>query len=324
MGKPEIMKIVFFLLRMGPAIIFVLFMMLLFFSFRVEVRENAMERFIFELSDTLATDENLVAHRSVFDPRKVSEAEKQDTNRNIELYAQNCDFGYYVNIESLSGQTSCTNDNDCASFCSSVCGGEVDTSFNGNCDCGGIFEGSCQCKKFDEWQDNYGWSYGYRPTTRGNIIQASNTFPVGILANVPEETVLPASMTITAYDSFLTRVSCITKKAYELKEQSAFKFNFGEIPGTTFKRTDPGGTHVCIYSGDEAVECRYLPDVPFEPLDIFNVIVSSQLEKTRGTIAAYPVKRIASCEEIKSDSSLITDKDGEVVTVVLCGEIDKK
>src|SRR3990167_6684667 len=144
--KFDVMAIVMFLLRMGPAILFVFFMMLMFFSFKVDVRENTMERFVFELSDTVTSDTRLVADKSVFPPEKLTAAEQAE----IEQYAQNCDFGYQIDIESKSGPTVCVNDDGCRNFCGNVCGlTDIELGITGNCNCNLEIIGAdfCECRK---------------------------------------------------------------------------------------------------------------------------------------------------------------------------------
>src|SRR3989344_4777771 len=228
--KFDIMAIVMFLLRMGPAIFFVLFMTLLFFSFKVDIRENSMERFVFELSDTVTSDTNLVADKSVFTPGKLSAAEQVEA----EQYAQNCDFGYQLDIEAKSGPTVCNADGECAGFCGSVCGlSTIDLGITGNCNCNLEIIGAdfCECRKpnvpdrhENPWQSSYKWRLGYMPTSlvmSNPITPASSGFPVGIEI---ADTALPATKEITAYDAFMTRISCTSAKAFHTKEKFVMKF----------------------------------------------------------------------------------------------------
>ena len=190
----------------------------------------------------------------------------------------------------------------------------------GNCGCS-LLDRNCQCKKSEEWQDTYKWSYGYTPLKSSNsFATATSDFPTGIQF---QDTVLPAKLTLTAYDTFLTRLSCVTKKAYELKEPTSIKFTKSNVYFTsnpTFKRAS--GTHACMYStspeGEEPIECRYMPGVPFES---FNILEDFPSSADKGTITAYPVKNKVTCNEIKSNPSLIT-KD-IINTIVLCLEAAK-
>ncbi len=321
MAELNVMKVVFFLLRMAPAIIFVLFMMILFFSFRVDIKANSMERFVFELSDSVTSDPSFVSEKSIFDPEKLFAAERKE----IELYARNCDFGYQLDIESAAGRTSCSSGGDCRNFCKSVCNLDEPLDMatigtvNGNCGCNIELArpNFCQCRKPQgEWQNDYKWSYGYVPNA---IAKTASQFPVGLGAG---ETVLPAKMTITAYDSLLTRFTCASAKAYLLKEKISVRFDLKQIPfsATKFKRTDPAGTHVCFYSGNDPVggECRYLPDVPIEELDILRPALAS--ESSARKLTAYPLSRKVTCGEIKSNPSAIAGTGEEVRSVVLCVE----
>src|SRR3989338_1150819 len=310
--KFDIMAIVMFLLRMWPAILFVLFMTLLFFSFKVDIRENSMERFVFELSDTVTSDTNLVADKSVFTPGKLSAAEQVEA----EQYAQNCDFGYQLDIEAKSGPTVCNADGECAGFCGSVCGlSTIDLGITGNCNCNLEIIGNdfCECKKNGEWQDNYKWRLGYMPSS---IAETNSKFPVGIEMG---DTALPATMSITAYDSFLTRISCATAKAFYTKEKFAVRFATNQLPGgaTTFKRA--GGTHVCLYSGSDTVEgeCRYLPGINVGDLNILGSLLGGSIDSTKWEITAYPLKASATCPP---GASAIAGRDDAVSSVLLCME----
>lgn len=321
MVKLDPMAILMFVIRMSPAILFILFIMLIFFSFQVDVRNDNMKRAIFEISDSL-TSSQLTDYKSVFNPQKLTDAEKTDPNRNIELYAINCDYGYSLDIESVAGNTRCGSGSDCVNFCYSVCGLDASTidmstvgTINGNCGCNIEVRGInfCECKKSGgSWQDTYKWGYGYVASFKGKIAAPYAEFPVGI--NVGS--VIPAKMKITAYDSFLTRIGCATKKAYELKEVAKIRFDTSYVTrNTVFKRTDPAGTHVCLYfPPDTSYDCRYFPDVPF-----LDFTFQPPFGKDNGIIAAYPLKvSFATCGDITSDPSLIATGNDPVVTVILC------
>lgn len=320
MVKLDIKAVVLFLFRMGPAIFFVLFMMLLFFSFRVDVRGNSMERFVFELSDEITSDRTLTNDKSLFSAEKLNAIDAQD----IEQYAQNCDFGYQLDIDSRTGPTVCTADNECAGFCSSTCGlANLDFGITGNCNCNLEIARNdfCECRKPGrEWQDTYKWRLGYVP--KDTIATASSEFPAAIsLGN----TALPANMRITAYESFLTRVSCASAKAYYLKEKFSLNFATNQLPTSTtsFKRAG-GGTHVCLYSGTGPLEgqCRYLPNVPVEELNILGTLLatSETANKVNWRLTAYPLKSGATCTELRSSTTAIVGKTDTVSKVLLCME----
>jgi len=281
-----------------------------------------MKRAMFEISDAL-TSSQLTDYKSVFNPQKLTDAEKMDPNRNIELYAVNCDYGYYLDIESVAGNTRCGSGSDCVNFCYSACNLDASTidmstvgTINGNCGCNIEPRGNnfCECKKTtqSDWQDAYKWGYGYVASFKGKIAAPYVEFPVGINTG----TVLPAKMKITAYDSFMTRISCATKKAYEMKEVAKIRFDTSYVTrNSVFKRTDPAGTHVCLYfPPDTSYDCRYFPDIPF-----LDFTFQPPIGKDRGVIAAYPLNTgYASCGDVMSNPSLIATGNEQVYTVILC------
>lgn len=329
MAALDIQAMVLFIVRVAPAIIFILIMMLLFFSFRVQLRNDSMQRLTVELSDAISGGP-LTDHRSVFDSQKLNFAETQN---NTELYAQNCDFGYNVKVQSIEGPTNCKVGNDCIGFCNTICGLDSNSivmsdlgTLNGNCGCnienlGLTGTNFCQCKKpGGDWQDSYGWKYGYTPASgvilSGNKISESHSeFPAAVNVN---DNVLPAKLKITVYDAVLTRLTCVTTKAYELKEQQTTSLD--RIYGAVFRRTDPQGTNACIYDvRDSPVDCRYFPGVNFEPFNVIKAMfVDGGIIPVR--VTAYPLKTAATCDTIKSDPSVIAGADDTIATVVLCAE----
>jgi len=325
MAKLDPLWIMMFIIRMIPAILFVILMMVIFFSFRVDVRDEGMKRFVIEMSDSLTSSPNLTDYKSIFNPQKLTDTENKDPNRNIELYSTNCDYGYYLDIESLAGPTECSSGSDCINFCYSACGLDSSTidmstvgTINGNCGCNIELIGNnfCQCKKTGgDWQDGYKWGYGYVPGYK-RMASLSDEFPVGITSG---ETALPAKMTITATDSFLTKISCMAKKAFTLKEKISIKYDTTYVTiNSVFKRSGTAGTHVCLYyqgyysSQSEPYECRYFPDIPF--LDFQFTPTSST-----GTITAYPITNsFATCNDIKANTDLIAGYDDTPATVLFC------
>ena len=309
---------IFFVVRMAAALGLVLFMMVVFYTFKVDVHEDSMKRFVFELSDSI-TSSPLTDYKSVFSAQKLSDTERLDANRNIELYSTDCNYGYTLQVESLTGQTDCNAGNECVNFCKSACGlddSTLDTSTTTNGNCGCSVNGNCECKKNNEWQDDYKWSYGYVPRS-SSAKNVHMEFPVGLSV---DSTVVPAKLTLTAYDSFLTRLSCSVAKAAELKEPSKIKFSRSDLLGaTTFERKN-NANHACLYTQDSlgqdnALECRYMPNLNF---DRFQILQGFPADTINGVITAYPIKTNANCNEIKSNPSLMAGKDDAVSTVVLC------
>lgn len=305
--------------RIAVAFGFIIFLIIIFFSFKVDVKGDTMKRFVVELSDSLASSP-LTDQKSIFNPQKLTEVENMDIKRNIEPYSRSCDYGYYAEIESLAGRTECSRNSDCSGFCGNVCGiSGISFGITGNCNCNVEILGDnfCECKKPDRgWQDTYKWDYGYKPSD--HLATATSEFPIGI--NI-QGSAVPASLRLTAYDTFLTRLSCITHKAYELKDTFWMKFAASYVHFTSspvFERKN-NENHACIYSldarGDEiTLDCRHMPGIPFEKFEILRGLPVGG----EGTITAYPVTRVATCAEINSNPSLIARESENVETVVLC------
>lgn len=339
MAKLDPLTVFTFMIQMAAIMFFVIFVLSLFFSTKVAVRGEDMERFVLELADALASSE-LTAERSVYDAKKLTAAEGADPNRNTELYARNCEFGYTIEAESLAGKTVCKEGSDCRAFCGSVCGledSELEMStfgtIDGNCGCNiEIADNNfCQCKKNDEWQSWYAWEYGYKPTT--SVKSIVSTFPALIDADSAR---LQAKTTLAAHDSFLTRIACAAQKAYETRENVtlslkgldkwASSINRGPLGGLfdrdlVFRRTEESGTHVCLYKKngetEEPFDCRYMPGVPVELLDIkADDFLTEKIE----TLVAYPLKAGTTCYEIKSSPDAIAGRGDNVETVLLCLE----
>src|SRR3989338_2103701 len=106
MATLDPLALMFDIIRIVLAFGFVIFLVIMFFSFRVEVREDSMKRFVFELSDSLANSQ-LTVEKSIFDSQKLTDAQSAGIEP---IFA--CDFGYYLEIESLAGKQ-CNVDGDC-------------------------------------------------------------------------------------------------------------------------------------------------------------------------------------------------------------------
>lgn len=316
MPKVDALEIFTFIISMAIAIGFILFMMIIFFSLKVEIKDERMERFLLETANSI-TSTNLTDHRSVFNPDKLTEAERTNSRRDAELYAQSCEYGYHLDVESLAGSTQCSRDSECGGFCGSVCGlTDISLGITGNCNCNIEILGDnfCECKKSGQWQDKYRWGYGYVAPGKTLIREVSSEFPAGISAGA---TVLPARMKITAYSSFITRATCIAAKAYETKEKASVRFDTSHVARRSIlKRTDPSGTHICIYFNDESYDCRYMPDIP-----VLESRVDLPLGKDSGVITAYPLRfAFDTCESVKNNPSVIAGRDDVVAAVLLCTE----
>ncbi len=321
------MAIIMAVFRMIPPLIFILFIILLFFSLKVSVIGEDLQRFNLELSDVLAGSP-LALHRSVF---SVSEMNKAETSK--ELYARSCDYGYTLELSSIGTKTICENDvSVCKEFCKEVC--NIDDlqmsglgTLTGNCGCNIELFGQnfCECVKNGEWISGYHWKFGYTPNSRTSITKFESVFPVGIATvSGVHETTIPAKLTLTVHDSLLTRLACITQKAYETQSRFSLQLSasnmlyFGTHPSVIFEREDDNTA--CLYQRDQTsldyqpVDCRKL-DIPFESL---NVIFDGSVKGN--IVAAYPVKYDTDCETIKKNPDAITEPGDTVATVLLCVE----
>ncbi len=326
MSQFEPIAMFMYLLRMGPALIFIVLMIFLFFSLKVTILNDDLQRFNMELSDALSGTK-LASDRSVF---SAAELNKLETTKEVELYARYCDYGYVVEIESLIDKEAfCENGEPCTGFCNSACGA------GSECRCNVEVFGTnfCQCKKGDEWISKHTWKFGNDPEsyrefednfakTEGGLYEKTfSTFPASIDTG---DDVTQAELRLTTYDSLLTRMTCAVQKAYETKTVARINFDPSKIPmldptnapSIIFHRTDEDGTHVCLYQNDDrmnevAVQCRYMPDIPVKEL---RREWDFQMEKFK-FIEAYPMKiEDATCPPKEEDIAT----DGEVATVMLC------
>ncbi|MBI5347108.1 MAG: hypothetical protein HZB66_00680 [Candidatus Aenigmarchaeota archaeon] len=201
-------------------------------NLRVLIQTGEIERFSAELAENILTS-HMVDERAVFN---VNELAKYD-GTTAEPYHRQCKYAYFLEIEAIQGEQKCTTDKleECKNFCNAVCGIELDNikmGPDGNCDCVSVLAGmvrsgisghTCQCKKGDEWRNKYKWSFGYQfawsyldQTSSGSF---SETIETSMLTTAYDAVVnaaepMPAKMTLTVYDNWQTRISCLIETAY--------------------------------------------------------------------------------------------------------------
>jgi hypothetical protein len=311
-----------------------------FFSFKAEVKSDEMERLNIELAENvLASD--LTYDKTVFDAKKLNELETSidsmdEKYHNIELPFKTCSYGYGIKIE--SAEQECEKENtECGNFCRDICGlSDEQINYGENCKCDKGFLGlkklfgdvECQCKKpgKDEWLDRFKFSFGYVPDEDAesdfapskDFPKSNRYYPVAV-ANIndnrPEnfyETIYPARMYITLYDSFLTRAECLVEKVNMLKDardMSVLLFGFNCDPqdvnkclGIKKSGDFDNSNYICMFDFKDVTDensirlrgCRYskIPVLPF--MDKYDV--GSNYAK----LVAYPVKSSSLSDMYKS------------------------
>ncbi len=177
------------------------------------------------------------------------------------------------------------------------------------------------------------WEFGYKPNKKVKLSEASTNTIAGILTeNKPElyENVDEASMTITLYDAYTTRITCQIEKAFLSKEVQTSRAPC-LFDGST---KDCGieisqiGDELCLSSPSSAepADCRsfkipFIVGDDFRDFDALN-IGDEKLSKFK--MKAYPLKVGAAgtdCDALKTGSSnLAQEQDDEVGSVRLCLE----
>lgn len=360
--KFDPMQIFFYLIRVIPVIVVIILVAYIFFSFKVEVHTEEMGRLNIELAENMLASD-LVVTKSVFDAKKLiglQNMELDEKNRD-EKYAiqpkpRVCGYGYSVAV--LGGEDKpCDKDDNCKEYCMNMCG-MSETEISGHYKCAkgflgirklfGGFECQCECSD-DGWQDKYKYQFGYEPgETEINTNQRQ--YPVGIhedgFLGFYRSSVSPAIMTVTLYDTWLTRMACMAERAYETQEiqklhahKSAKNFGFiclgRSYACLSVKKFDD---YLCVFEVDEnnfkKEECIYSETPVHTFLSVFNVY-----KNTNVTVVAYPIKQSLSdtgspdyktlyqntdgnCEKV-GNTGFLAKKGDPVSTVIFCLETEK-
>ena len=173
--------------------------------------------------------------------------------------------------------------------------------------------GTTMCKESDDCRDS--WSFGYKPGYLEPIQRATRSFPAGIylpdLQHTADfyETAEPARLTLTLYDTWSSRLSCLAETAYMTKKHASMEIPCIEIPvdyerrasdilsgmqkitkcGISLKRIDD---ELCVFTKGtyaehfgEKLDCRYAPGIPVSDFYFY-----SDKSFKKKTITAVPVR----------------------------------
>ena len=299
MAKLDANAVVTFIVRLIVSFGFIILMLVLFFSFRVGLVNDDMQRFDMEMANTLASSQ-LTSHRNIFSAEKLFAASQ---------LPQVCEYEYSVSIESVGARKTCRQNSDCIDFCKEVLNTQ-DPEYDCNFELFG--QNFCECKGSDGWQDGYQWKFG---KAQGKLYNyKEEKFPTAI--ETKTGAVLPATVTITSYDSFLSRISCIAQKAYETKSNYSMVIDVAKMPPLPSEFVSRNGD-VCIHVDASNTDwCREM-DVPVKDFDL-QAAALEIAKTTKGKITAYPLKTDADCNQAKNDVSVIAGFGDNVQTIILC------
>jgi hypothetical protein len=327
--KFDPLKIFFFIIVIAVAIIFMMLIANAFFNFKANVKYEERERFNIELSENILTSD-LTYGKSVFNAKALNELEKSinaidSTYHNVEMPFKSCNYGYKIKITGF--EQSCVKNNDeCRNFCRDVCGlGDEQIKYGDNCKCdktllkkifGGI---DCQCKKVgsEDWIDEYEFSFGYEPSDslyysltslQGISSESHRSYPVAI-ANVNDakpsefyETVYPAIMDVSVYESFLSRTSCLLEKTTLLKEPrdvSALQYGYqcgsGNVKCLGIKKSGEfdNSNHLCVFyfTSSVDIDTLNLAECKYSTLPVIPIMDKYDSSSNYAKVVAYPIKK---------------------------------
>jgi len=323
-------QIFFFILRVIPVILLIFALAFLYTALLSFPEDNNLDRSIGDLADNII-HHNLTSARAVFD---ADELDKYDGS-NEEPYVRYCNYGYYLEIEKLAlvseeEETQCSDvySEDCADFCMDVCELEFDElvlfhatlgmDLYGNCAC---YSGTCKCRS--DMYDEFGWrtrlpgeSSGTVETKFGYSLEKSlynEALPdKGYFAHdsrpdlvtskyyvsvSDEDSVIPAIMTLTLWDTVLTRISCLVETAYNTMKAQEMPIHclllYPDTPNhDCWLPIRQSGDDICIYykrGGDITdIDCRRLPGYITDSDKGIDIAYTDISYKNDGTLVASP------------------------------------
>jgi hypothetical protein len=202
--------------------------------------------------------------------------------------------------------------------------------------------------KFERISDAKIWEFGYLPYQSLTISQATKSYEISFADTSDPDTVVPGILTITAYDTWLSRISCLAEQAFYDKQ-----IKIMQIPCIKPLIADPidgkyicrfpirksGGflasEHTCLYnniaiSNQNDINCRYQKGIPIETsylkykdtsnshsLKALPIKTSSNLASILGRYDGDNEKKCATIEELaKDDMPLQGDNVGAIIYCV--------
>ncbi len=177
------------------------------------------------------------------------------------------------------------------------------------------------------------WEFGYKPNKKVLLSEASMNAIAGILSdNKPEnyENVDEASMAITLYDTYTTRITCEIEKAFLSKEVQTSRAPclFDGSKKDCGIEIAQIGDELCIRnpSASEPVDCRSfkIPFIMDDDFRDYEAVKIGDEKLSKFKMKAYPLKVGSAgvdCDALKTDlSNVAQDQDDEVGSVKLCLE----
>ena len=174
------------------------------------------------------------------------------------------------------------------------------------------------------------WSFGYEPDS--DIVLNSKTIrlPSAIIVhNIEKSDPLYDNaditvVTVTLYDTYTSRLSCVIEKAYLSKEVQSMRIPClfdGDTNDCKIEITNINGK-ICIKNptDPDPIDCRISPYTIIPINEEYNAIKVDGRKISKKILRLYPLKSSADCNIIKSDSSFIASKSDPVNEVKLCLE----
>jgi hypothetical protein len=217
------------IVRTIVVLVVIFIMIFLLVNIRYTVSSREIERTTVQISEALLTSK-LTVTRAIFDPTQLN---KYD-NSVAEPYSQ-CKYAYNIVIEEQVSEISAKNKEQCKPHCAEICNipeKDVITDINDpNRNCAirnlGFIKGNvCACKKTPE--SNFilrpTWKFGYQYHGKADIAgDAKTKYSIDLTAAVYDGTVIPATMHLTVYRTWLSEISCLVEKARLSKQIQKMK-----------------------------------------------------------------------------------------------------
>ncbi|MBI4163131.1 MAG: hypothetical protein HY513_05595 [Candidatus Aenigmarchaeota archaeon] len=187
--------------------------------------------------------------------------------------------------------------------------------------------------KITDLSNGNAWEFGYKPNKKVRLSETTMNAIAGIMDEKKlenYESADEASMLITLYDSYTTRITCEIEKAFLSKEiqTSRAPCLFDGLTKDCGLEISQIGDELCLKnpSSSGPADCRsfkipFIMDDKFRDYDAVN-IGDEKLSKFK--MKAYPLKVGAAgtdCDALKTDlSNVALEKDDEMGSVRLCLE----